>query len=71
MNYLKVGEWKKVVENCKKKVFKILKSLKKGAAILVIDGITAATAITNNTILVTRNTKNFDVPGIDVLNPWL
>jgi len=42
-----------------------------GIKIPVIDGLIAATAITNNAILVTRNTKDFNFPGIEILNPWL
>ncbi len=44
---------------------------RRGKKIPVIDGLIAATAITNNAILVTRNTKDFNFPGIDLLNPWL
>ncbi len=44
---------------------------RKGKTIPVIDGLIAATAITNNAVLVTRNIKDFNFPGIDVLNPWL
>jgi len=47
-------------------------SLKRiGKTIPVIDGLIAATAITNNAVLVTRNTKDFNFPGIEILNPWL
>ena len=37
----------------------------------VADSLIAATAITNNIFLVTRNTKDFDdIEGINLLNPW-
>jgi hypothetical protein len=44
---------------------------RKGINIPVIDGLIAATAITNNAVLVTRNTKDFDFPGMEILNPWM
>ena len=44
---------------------------RKGINIPVIDGIIAATAITNNAVLVTRNIKDFNFPGIELINPWL
>jgi hypothetical protein len=44
---------------------------RKGTNIPVIDGLIAATAITNNAVLVTGNTKDFNFPGMEVLNPWL
>ena len=35
------------------------------------DAIIAATALINNLIIVTRNTKDFDkIDGMEVLNPW-
>jgi toxin FitB len=37
----------------------------------VADSLIAASAITNHTLLVTRNTKDFeDIKGINLLNPW-
>jgi len=37
----------------------------------VADSLIAASAITNHTFLVTRNTKDFDdIEGINILNPW-
>jgi len=37
----------------------------------VADSLIAACAITNNSFLVTRNTKDFeDIEGINLLNPW-
>lgn len=41
-----------------------------GAQLAVVDGLMAATALHYNLILVTRNTKDVQVTGINVLNPW-
>jgi predicted nucleic acid-binding protein len=35
-----------------------------------IDGLLAATALCHNLKMVTRNTKDFFVPGLEVLNPF-
>jgi predicted nucleic acid-binding protein len=35
-----------------------------------IDSLLAATAMTHDLILVTRNARDFNVPGIHVLDPW-
>lgn len=35
-----------------------------------IDTLLAATALTHNCIMVTRNIKDFDVPGLETLNPF-
>jgi predicted nucleic acid-binding protein len=35
-----------------------------------IDGLLAATALTHSLKIVTRNEKDFRVPGIEVINPW-
>ena len=35
-----------------------------------IDSLLAATALTHNLKIVTRNVKDFDVPGLEVINPW-
>lgn len=35
-----------------------------------IDTLLAATALTHNLKMVTRNIKDFDVPGLEVLNPF-
>jgi len=35
-----------------------------------IDTLLAATALTHNCIMVTRNVKDFAVPGLEVLNPF-
>jgi predicted nucleic acid-binding protein len=41
-----------------------------GAPLAVVDGLMAATALHYNLILVTRNTKDVQVAGINMLNPW-
>ena len=41
-----------------------------GRSLPVIDGLLAATTISNNLILVTRNTEDFQVDGLQILNPW-
>jgi len=35
-----------------------------------IDGLIAATALTHNLKVVTRNEADFHLPGVEVLNPW-
>ena len=35
-----------------------------------IDTLLAATALTHNLKMVTRNVKDFDVPGLEVINPF-
>ncbi len=35
-----------------------------------IDALLAATAITKNLKIVTRNVKDFQIPGLEVINPW-
>ena len=36
-----------------------------------IDGLIGASAIANNLILVTRNSKDFiSIPGLELINPW-
>ena len=35
-----------------------------------IDSLIAATALCHHLTVVTRNEKDFDVPGVDTLNPW-
>lgn len=44
--------------------------LRQGRSSGFTDLIILATAMTNNLILVTRNHRHFDVPGLDVFNPW-
>lgn len=41
-----------------------------GTPLAVIDGLIAATALHHNLTLVTRNTKDVQVAGINMLNPW-
>jgi predicted nucleic acid-binding protein len=36
----------------------------------VIDGLLAATALVHDLVLVTRNVKDFQIPGISLFNPW-
>jgi predicted nucleic acid-binding protein len=43
----------------------------KGRPLPVIDSLLAATAITHNLTLVTRNTADFEASGIKLFNPWL
>ena len=38
---------------------------------LLEDAMIAATALAHNLIVVTRNTKDFEVLGVKALNPWL
>lgn len=41
-----------------------------GTPLAMIDGLMAATALHHNLTLVTRNTKDVRMAGINVLNPW-
>lgn len=45
-------------------------SRRSGVALSVMDGFLAATALTNNLTLVTRNVKDFATFGVPLLNPW-
>ena len=36
----------------------------------VIDSLIAATALTHNLKVVTRNTDDYKIPGVEVINPW-
>jgi len=42
----------------------------KGEIIPVIDGLISATAIQHGYTIVTRNTKHFEVVGVNVFDPW-
>jgi predicted nucleic acid-binding protein len=41
-----------------------------GTPLAVIDGLMAATALHHNLTIVTRNTKDVRIAGINTLNPW-
>lgn len=41
-----------------------------GRALPAIDSLLAATALTHGMTLVTRNERDFQHPGLDVINPW-
>jgi predicted nucleic acid-binding protein len=45
-------------------------SRRSGAALSVMDGFFAATALANNLTLATRNVKDFTSFGVPLLNPW-
>ncbi|MDX5298383.1 MAG: type II toxin-antitoxin system VapC family toxin, partial [Gammaproteobacteria bacterium] len=42
-----------------------------GRTLPVIDGLLAATALQHGLTLVTRNVKDFEGLGVDLVNPWL
>ncbi|MFI5343911.1 MAG: type II toxin-antitoxin system VapC family toxin [Chlamydiales bacterium] len=48
----------------------IAKAEKKGRVIPTIDSLIAASAITHNLHIVTRNTKDFDGLHLSIINPW-
>lgn len=39
-------------------------------SLAAIDTLLAATALTHNLKMVTRNVKDFDIPGLEVINPF-
>ena len=41
-----------------------------GRSLPAIDSLLAATALHHGLRLVTRNERDFDVPGLEVINPW-
>ncbi len=45
-------------------------TMKRHPQLTAIDSLLAATALTHNLKMVTRNIKDFDVPGLEVLNPF-
>lgn len=47
------------------------KRLDRGRPMSNIDELLGATALTHGLTLVTRNTKDFEDLGVEVLNPWL
>lgn len=48
----------------------IAKSEKKGRVLPTVDSLIAATALTHDLSIVTRNTKDFENIGIQIINPW-
>ena len=42
----------------------------KTQSLMAIDSLLAATALTHNLKMVTRNIKDFDVPGLEIINPF-
>ena len=43
---------------------------RQGAALAVVDGVIAATALEHQLTLVTRNTRDFAGLGVTLINPW-
>jgi toxin FitB len=43
----------------------------KGRPLKVADGLIAATALTNDLALVTRNVSDFEGLGVTIVNPWI
>lgn len=43
---------------------------KRGRTLPILDGLLAATALEHDLILVTRNVKNFEDSGVQLVNPW-
>lgn len=41
-----------------------------GITLPVMDSLIAATAVTHNLTLITRNEKDFENTGIEIVNPW-
>ncbi len=41
-----------------------------GRSLPIMDSLLAATALHHGLRLVTRNTRDFQFPGLDVVNPW-
>jgi len=42
----------------------------RGKSLSIIDGLIAATALHHNLILVTRNVRDFEGLGVEIVNPW-
>jgi hypothetical protein len=45
-------------------------SLRVGRPLAMVDSLLAATALAHGLRIVTRNTKDFESLGVDLLNPW-
>jgi predicted nucleic acid-binding protein len=43
---------------------------KVGAKLPIVDSLIAAVALANNSMLVTRNTKDYEITGVQLFNPW-
>ncbi len=43
---------------------------RQGRVIPAVDGLLAATALVHGLTLVTRNVRDFEATGVEVLNPW-
>jgi len=41
-----------------------------GRGLASMDGMIAATAVAHQLSLATRNTKDFEGPGINIIDPW-
>ncbi|MGH9897688.1 MAG: type II toxin-antitoxin system VapC family toxin [Pyrinomonadaceae bacterium] len=46
-------------------------SKRKGMSIASMDGLIAATAVTHNLALATRNVKDFQFLDLQIINPWI
>lgn len=42
-----------------------------GRPVPAIDSLLAATALQHGLVLVTRNVRDFEYPGLEIINPWL
>ena len=47
------------------------KARKEGKQIPAIDGLISATAMQHHLCVITRNVKDFEATGIQLINPWL
>lgn len=41
-----------------------------GRPVPTVDGLLAATALTHGLVMATRNVRDFEPTGIDLLDPW-
>ena len=48
----------------------VSQGVRSGRPLPAIDSLIAATALTHGLIVVTRNTKDFEMAGLKTLNPW-